>query len=425
MARPRAARGTADVLPERIPVHDRVAAACAEIFARAGYEEIRTPLFEDTSLFVRSLGEVSDVVEKEMFTCTRGDTSVTFRPEGTASVVRAYLEHHMDKVRPLRKLYYIGPMFRFERPQAGRQRQFDQIGIEALGSQSPLLDAEVIAVAHRCFEAVGLRNFAIHVNSIGSRADREAFRAILREHMQAHLPERCEDCQQRITRNVFRMLDCKVRGCQPSNQSAPRFLEHLPQPSRERFDTVVETLTELGIPHVVDHGIVRGFDYYTHLVFEVRCPDLGARDAVCGGGRYDHLIADMGGPDLGCVGFAIGVAPTLLALEKQKHPGSEPRENAPAVFVAPVTDGERKAAFVLTERLRAAGLAADTDYENRSLKALLRGCDKRGVSLLLVLGPDELAAGQVKLKDLRSGDEVALAQGDALAAALQARLAAT
>lgn len=423
MARPRAARGTEDLLPERIPVYQNIFGACARVFESAGYQEIRTPLFEDTSLFERSLGEATDVVEKEMFTCTRGDTSVTFRPEGTASVVRAYLEHHMDKVRPLRKFFYIGPMFRFERPQAGRQRQFDQIGIEALGSSSPLLDAEVVVVAHRCFTAMGLRNFQIHLNSIGDREDREVFRGVLKGYMAGHLAQRCEDCKQRFERNVFRMLDCKVKECQPSNRGAPHFLDHLTPASRARFDQSLAVLTDLGIPHVVDHGIVRGFDYYTHLVFEVRCPDLGARDAVCGGGRYDHLVEDMGGPPLGCVGFAIGVTPTILALEKQEHPAVQPRETSPAIFVAPVGDEQRHAAFLLTERLRAADLAVDTDFENKSLKALLRGADKRGVRLLLVLGPDEQAAGQVKLKDLLIGTEETVARDDALTDLLRHRLA--
>lgn len=423
MARPRAARGTEDLLPERIPIYQSIFGACAEVFARAGYQEIRTPLFEDTSLFERSLGAATDVVEKEMFTCRRGDTSVTFRPEGTASVVRAYLEHHMDKVRPLRKFFYVGPMFRFERPQAGRQRQFDQIGIEALGSGSPLLDAEVVVVAQRCFEAMGLRNFQIHLNSIGDREDRDVFRGVLKTYMAAHLDQRCDDCRQRFERNVFRMLDCKVKDCQPSNRGAPHFLDHLTPASRERFDRSLAVLTDLGVPHVVDHGIVRGFDYYTHLVFEVRCPDLGARDAICGGGRYDHLIEEMGGPPLGCVGFAIGVTPTILALEKQQHPSVQPREATTAIFVAPVGDEQRHAAFLLTERLRGAGLAADTDFEDKSLKALLRGADKRGVRLLLMLGPEEQAAGEIRIKDLQTGAEEAVASDAALADALRRRLA--
>jgi histidyl-tRNA synthetase len=422
MARLQAARGTEDLLPERIPAYEHVFSACREAFDRYGYREIRTPLFEETSLFVRSLGEVTDVVEKEMFTVQRGDTNVTFRPEGTAPVVRAYLEHNLDKTRAFQKLYYIGPMFRFERPQAGRSRQFYQVGVEALGSRSPLLDVEVVVLAHRCFQAVGLRDYQVHLNSIGDREDRDRFREVLRQYMQGVLPERCDDCKQRISRNVFRMLDCKQKGCQPSNANAPHFLDHLTPASRERFERAVALLGELGVPCVVDPAIVRGFDYYTHTVFEVRCPTLGARDAVCGGGRYDGLIADMGGPELGAVGFAIGVTPTLLALELQKHPGVAGKDEGAPVFVAPVGEAERREAFLLCERLRQAGVPCDTDFEDKSLGKIFKAADKRGTRLMLVLGQDELAKGVVKLKDLRTGAEETLAAGAELAPELRARL---
>jgi histidyl-tRNA synthetase len=422
MARQRAPRGTEDLWPEQIPALEHVLGACRTVLEGHGYREVRTPLFEDTALFVRSLGDASDVVEKEMFTVARGDTSVTFRPEGTAPVVRAYLEHNLDKVRPFQKLYYIGPMFRFERPQAGRSRQFHQVGIEALGSRSPLLDAEVIAVAHRAFARMGLRDFRTCLNSIGDRGDRDRFRVVLRQHMAPLLRERCDDCRQRFERNVFRMLDCKVKGCQPGNAGAPRFLDHLSEPSRTRFEQTLRALEAIGIDHVVDPAIVRGFDYYTHTVFEVRCPDLGARDAICGGGRYDDLIEDMGGPSLGAVGFAIGVTPTLLALRTQGHPSVAAVDTGVPVFVAPVADAEREAAFLLMDRLRQAGVPADTDYEQKSLRALFKAADRRGVQVMLVLGPDEVARGTVKLKDLRSGEEQTVAADDSLAALLHERL---
>ena len=423
MARLRAPRGTEDLLPDRIPCVEHIFGSCRGVLEGHGYSEIRTPLFEDTKLFVRSLGAAADVVLKEMFTVERGDTSVTFRPEGTAGVVRAYLEQNLDKVRPFQKLYYIGPMFRFERPQAGRQRQFDQVGIEAIGSRSPLLDAEVIAVVHRCFEAVGLANYSVHMNSIGDRVDRDRFRDVLREHMAGILDQRCEDCKVRFERNVFRMLDCKVSGCQPGNRAAPHFLDHLRAESRDHFETVLAALDQIGVPHEVDAGIVRGFDYYTHTVFEVRCTDLGARDAVCGGGRYDHLIEDMGGPSLGAIGFAIGVTPLLLALEKQGHPATRPTTSGIPVFVAGVRPSERHAAFALTDRLRRAGLAVETDYEDKSLRALFKAADRRGVRLMVVLGPDEIAAGTVVVRDLRAGEEFAVPDDDGLVGMLRARLA--
>jgi histidyl-tRNA synthetase len=423
MARLRAPRGTEDLLPERIPFYDRVFDTCRRVIERHGYREIRTPLFEDTSLFVRSLGEATDVVEKEMFTATRGDTSVSFRPEATASVARAYLEHNLDKTRAFQKLYYIGPMFRFERPQAGRQRQFYQIGIEALGSRSPLLDAEVMSVAHRCFEALELRNFRIHVNSVGDGEDRARYRAVLSAHMAAVLDQRCDDCRARFTRNVFRMLDCKVPSCQPSNASAPHILDHLSAESRARFDGTLAGLETLSIPFTVDHGIVRGLDYYTHTVFEIRCPDLGARDAICGGGRYDRLTADLGGPEVGCSGFAIGVTPTMVALELQGHPAAQPAAPRIDVFVAPVDEAQRTAAFALTDRLRRAGVETDTDYEDKSLKAVFKTAHKRGVVLMVVLGADEIAQGVVKVKDFRSGEEHTLHDDERLAGELAARLA--
>lgn len=422
MARLQAARGTEDLLPERVPVLDGLFTTCARVFRRYGFAEIRTPLFEETSLFVRSLGEVTDVVEKEMFTVQRGETNVTFRPEGTASVVRAYLEHNLDKVRPFQKLFYMGPMFRFERPQAGRMRQFDQVGVEAIGSHDPLLDAEVIELAWRTFAELGVQNYHVHVNSIGGPADRDRYRDVLRAHMAAVIGERCADCKQRIERNVFRMLDCKVPGCQPTNRSAPRFLEHLGEDSRARFEQTLAALRELGVPHVVDPAIVRGFDYYTHTVFEVRCPDLGARDAICGGGRYDHLVASMGGSEQGAVGFAIGVTPTLLALDKQGHDSVRPQPPRLDAFVAPVGEAERLPAFLLASRLRAAGIACDTDHEQKSLKAMFKNADKRGVTWMLVLGPDEVRDGKVRAKHLGSGAELLLADNTTLADRLREHL---
>ncbi len=419
MARLRSPRGTEDLLPERIPCLEHVFGACRRVLELHGYGEIRTPLFEETALFSRSLGETADVVEKEMFTVVRGDTNISFRPEGTAPVVRSYLEHNLDKVRPFQKFYYVGPMFRFERPQAGRSRQFYQVGIEALGSTSPLLDAEVVLVVHRCFSEMGLKNYQVHINSIGDRVDRDRFRDVLRVHMEQFLTERCDDCQKRYQRNVFRMLDCKIAGCQPSNKSAPHFIDHLRPESRQRFDATVALLEKLAVPIEVDHSIVRGFDYYTHMVFEVRCSDLGARDAVCGGGRYDHLIPDMGGPELGAVGFAIGITPILLALEVQKHPALQPQEPSQPIFVVPVSDEQREDAFLLTDRLRLAGLQAETDYEGRSVRALFKAAPKRGVRLMLVLGPEEVHNKSVQVRDLDHSQDLTLPTNDELAEELR------
>ena len=423
MARLSCPRGTEDLLPEALPAYEHLFGAFRTVMQQHAYKEIRTPLFEETSLFVRSLGDQSDVVEKEMFTVRRGDTDVTFRPEGTAPVVRSYLQHSLDKTRPFQKFWYGGPMFRFERPQAGRSRQFYQLGVEALGSSSMLLDVEVVLLAHRALAAMGLKNYRVHCNSIGEGADRDAFREVLRQWFEPRMAERCEDCRRRIERNVFRMLDCKVPGCQPTNKAAPQFLDHLGPASKDRFEQTMAMLRQLEVPVVLDPAIVRGFDYYTHLVFEVRCPDLGARDAVCGGGRYDSLIPGMGGPARGAVGFAIGVTPTLLALQIQKHPALEPRPPQLDVFVAPVADEQRNAAFVLADRLRQQGLSCDTDFEDKSLKALFKSADKRGVRLMVVLGPDEVANGTVQVRDLARSRDATLPADDSLAAALRQLLA--
>ncbi len=409
MARLSCPRGTDDLLPEDLPALDHIFGSFRSTMDLFGYREIRTPLFEETSLFVRSLGDESDVVEKEMFTVQRGDTNVTFRPEGTAPVVRAYLQHSMDKTRAFQKLWYGGPMFRFERPQQGRSRQFYQLGVEAIGSTSPLLDTEVVLLAHRALQAMGLRNYRVHANSIGDAADRDVFRGVLAAYFAPLLPQRCDDCRRRFDRNVFRMLDCKVPQCQPSNRAAPQFLAHLRPESRARFDESLAELQALEVPIMVDPAIVRGFDYYTHLVFEVRCPDLGARDAVCGGGRYDGLIAAMGGPQLGAVGFAIGVTPTLLALQLQQHPAVAKRDTGVNVFVAPLSDDQRSAAFRLTQQLRDRGIACDTDFEQKSLKAQFKAADKRGAAVVLVLGPDEVAKGTVQVRAMRQNRDLELA----------------
>ena len=424
MARMSCPRGTEDLLPDQLPAIEHVFGSFRAVMDRHGYREIQTPLFEETSLFVRSLGDESDVVEKEMFSVQRGDTNVTFRPEGTAPVVRAYLQHNLDKIRPLQKLWYGGPMFRFERPQAGRSRQFFQVGVEALGSSSPLLDAEVVHLAHRAFADMGLKNYRIHANSIGDPQDRDNFREVLRSYFEPLLAERCEDCQRRFQRNVFRMLDCKVKQCQPTNKAAPEFLDHLREESRARFDETMAILEQLEVPVEVDPAIVRGFDYYTHLVFEVRCPDLGARDAVCGGGRYDGLIGEMGGPDLGAIGFAIGVTPTLLALAKQKHPALTATASGVDVFVAPQADELRTTAFLLTQKLREQGLSCDTDYEQKSLKGLFKAASKRGTRLMVVIGPEELEQQTVKVRILERSEDAILPNDDNLAGRLRELLEA-
>jgi len=400
MARIHAPRGTEDLFPDKVAQFDHVTNQCRQVLERYGYAEIRTPLFEDTALFVRSLGEVTDIVEKEMFTCERGDTSVTFRPEATAGVARAYVEHKLDKVRPFQKLYYIGPMFRFERPQAARQRQFYQVGIEAIGSHDPRLDAEVVHIAALCLEAVGLTGFGVHINSVGDSDDRERYREVLREWIRPKLDQYCDDCKQRFERNVFRVLDCKVRSCQQLNRNAPAFVDNLGDASREHFEAVQHALGALGRNFEIDKGIIRGLDYYTHTVFELRLPSLGARDTLVGGGRYNGLVEEVGGPPTPAIGFSLGVTGTLLALEQAGLAKDKAVEPSCPVFVAALADGDRLAAFVVAEDLRQAGLTVDLDFEGKSLKAQMRNASRRGAQVVLILGEDERNRGVIQVKDM-------------------------
>ena len=392
-----------DVLPERMPLLRRLEETAHRVFALYGYEEIRTPLFEETRLFVRGIGESTDIVEKEMYTFVEDDASLTLRPEATAPVVRAVVEHNLLKKKGFWKLYYIGPMFRKERPQAGRTRQFSQIGVEAIGSLEPSVDAESVLLAARFFSEIGLGDVTVKLNSIGCPACRADFREVLRKLLTPHRNELCEDCRARFDRNVFRILDCKQPSCKALAQKMPPMREYLDTACGDHLDAVTALLREADLDFMIDDHLVRGFDYYTRTVFELCHPALGARDAVCGGGRYDNLVEDLGGPPAGCVGFAIGVVPTLLALEKTTGGAAAPR--LLSAYVVAVNDDARLECFRLAEKLRAAGVSADLDSERRSLKAQMRSANRLGARYTIVIGPDELAEGCVKLKDMINGTE--------------------
>ena len=400
----RAPRGMPDGLPADMPLIRRVEETAHRVFALYGYEEIRTPLFEETRLFVRGIGETTDIVEKEMYTFGEGDESITLRPEATAPVVRAVIEHDLLKQRGFWKLYYVGPMFRKERPQAGRLRQFMQIGCEALGSLEPSVDAESILLAARYFKEVGLEGVRLKINSMGCPACRSDYRDALKAMLAPRRSELCEECRARFERNVFRILDCKQQGCKEIARGAPPMRDYLDDACREHFDAVLAMLSDAGREFTVDDHLVRGFDYYTRTVFELAHASLGARDAVCGGGRYDNLVAELGGPDAGCVGFAVGVVPTILALKKTVE--EKPLTSRPVtVYIAAVNDDVRQDCFRIAEQLRKAGISADLDCERRSLKAQMRSANRLGVRYTLIVGPDELAQGALKLKDMASGAE--------------------
>jgi len=409
--------GTEDILPAQAALWQRLEAAAREVFARWGYGEIRTPIFEFTSLFVRSIGEATDVVEKEMYVIGEGDDSLALRPEATASVVRAYLQANLHKVRAFQKFYYIGPMFRHERPQAGRRRQFHQMGVEAIGSLDPLLDAEVVTVACELFQAFGLSGYRVRLNSIGTPTSRSGYRDLIRERLGERAEALCPDCRRRLDRNVFRILDCKRPGCIEITRKLPAILDHLPEAERDHFRRVCAGLRSAGVEFEEDPYLVRGFDYYTATVFEITHDALGAQDALCGGGRYDNLVADLGGPSLGAVGFAIGVERVLMALRQGGASEEAPHLD---VFVATVGEEARGEAFARLVALRRAGLKAETDYEGRSLKAQMRSANKLGASFVLLLGEDELRQGVVRLRNMATAEEKLLPDVQAVIREIQA-----
>ena len=394
--------GTEDILPEQAALWQSVEGTARAVFARYGYGEIRTPCFESTRLFVRSIGEATDIVEKEMYTFGDAADSLTLRPEATAPVVRAYLQHNLHKTKAFQKLYYIGPMFRHERPQAGRKRQFHQIGVEAIGASDALLDAEVVVLVCHFFDELGLEGYRVRLNAIGTPESRSGYRELIRGELSQQLGKLCADCRRRLDRNVFRILDCKREECIAVTRQLPGILDHLPEAERVHFGRVCEALRSAGVSFEEDAYLVRGFDYYTGTVFEITHGGLGAQDALCGGGRYDRLIADLGGPSLGAVGFAMGVERILMALGAA---GEAPLPAPLDIYLVTMGDAARGAAFGYLNTLRRAGLAADTDYEGRSLKAQMRSANKLRARFLTVIGDDEIASGMLKLKDMTTGQE--------------------
>jgi len=418
----RAPRGIRDVLPEEIPRWEHLEAVAASLARQRGYREIRPALLEDTSLFTRSIGEVTDVVEKEMFTVERGGSSFSLRPEGTAGIVRAYLQGGYAKTAPLQRLYDVGPMFRYERPQKGRERMFTQFDVEVLGSLDPRFDAEVIQLAARFFEELGLEGLEVRMNSMGDGEDRDRYRDAVRTFLLPTIEEHCELCRSRFERNVFRVLDCKNPRCRELHEGAPSILAYLSDENALHFRTVQNLLEDLGRRVVVDPGIVRGFDYYTRTVFEVHYPQLGARSALCGGGRYDHLIRDLGGPDLGAVGFAIGFTGTMLVLDELGL-RAEAREAIPDVYVVTASEALDAQVFLLAEELRRSGISSVYDADGRTVKSQMKVANRGGHRFAVILGTKELEGGVVQVKDMAAGEQSEVPRAE-LVAELRRRLVA-
>lgn len=400
-------RGMRDILPEESGLWQRLEGEIRAIFSLYGYQEIRLPLVELAELFSRGVGEATDIVHKEMYVFPdKKGQMLALRPEATAQVVRAYIEHGLYAKGDLVKVYYLGPMFRYEKPQKGRQRQFHQYGVEALGSLSPALDAEVIDLAGHLMERIGLprETLFLRVNSIGCREDRPAYREALRAHFAQHKDELCPDCLRRLAENPLRILDCKEPGCQGPIALAPTSLDFLCSTCREHFHEVLGLLGDLGLAYELDPRLVRGIDYYTRTVFELCSRELGAQDAILGGGRYDDLVEALGGPTTPGVGFAGGMERLILVFSQCAGADHAPDLD---LFVVPIgKEGERKAVGVLAS-LRRKGVAADLDYMGRSLRKAMSVAGRRARYALL-LGPDELSQNAANLKNLQTGESFSI-----------------
>ena len=402
-------RGTRDLLPEEIQYWQQIEAIAREVFGRATYQEIRTPIFEQTDLFERGMGEATDVVSKEMYTFQdRGDRSLTLRPEGTAGVVRSYVQHNLQAQGEMQRLWYVGPMFRYERPQAGRQRQFHQLGIEALGSADPRADAEVIAIANDLLKAIGLKNLRLEFNSIGDRQDRLQYREALVAFLTPYKSDLDPDSQDRLTRNPLRILDTKDQKTQDILQNVPSIHEHLSPGSQKRFAQVQQLLTDLGIDYNINAKLVRGLDYYTHTVFEIQSDDLGAQATVCAGGRYDGLVKELGGSETPAVGWAIGLE-RLVILMQQLQPST-----APTLDFYVVSRGDRAEAQALkvAQTLRQLGFSAELDLSGSAFSKQFKRADRKGAVACLILGDAEAESLTVQLKWLASGEQRAIAQSE-------------
>lgn len=404
-----APKGIPDYVPPQSSEFLAVRTAFLDAAHNAGYEHIELPVFEDTSLFARGVGESTDVVSKEMYTfADRGGRSVTLRPEGTAGVMRAVIQHNLDRGQLPAKLAYHGPFFRYERPQAGRFRQLQQVGVEAIGVDDPALDAEVIALADRCFRSIGLDGFRLELTSLGDSTDRPAYRAKLQEFL-ATLPLD-EETQRRAELNPLRVLDDKRPQMQEMLQDAPLMKDHLSDSSREHFETVTGLLEDMGVAYTINPRMVRGLDYYTKTCFEFVHDGLGAQSGIGGGGRYDGLMAQLGGQDLSGIGFGLGVDRALLALEAEGKTASTGRRVD--VFGIPMGDAAKRHMVGLINELRAAGVAADMAYGNRGLKGAMKAANRANAQLAVVIGDQELEAGTVAVKDLQLGEQHDVAVAD-------------
>jgi histidyl-tRNA synthetase len=400
----RAPKGTVDILPETSKRWRYLESKALDLFSRYGFERIRTPIFEHTEVFQRGIGISTDIVQKEMYTFEdKGGRNITLRPEGTAPVIRAYVEHNMNQMPQPMKLYYMGPMFRYERPQAGRYRQFWQIGIEAIGSDDPAIDAEAILLMIYYFQSLGLKDLTLYINSMGCEKDIPGYVEMLRGFASESTEKLCRDCQKRIDLNPLRLFDCKNKSCQAIMTDAPKLIDHLCQECRDHFLAVRQYLDMQGLGYTVKPELVRGLDYYTKTTFEVVSTRLGAQNAIGGGGRYNKLVEEFDGPPTPGIGFAIGMERLVIAVEKEGV--FDTIEDRMDVFIAVADEAAKSPAINLLYALRNAKVKTEMDYMGRSLKGQLKYANKRGFKYTIFIGSTELESGQVIVKNMESGEQ--------------------
>lgn len=402
--------GMVDILPGEVEKWNALEKIVREEATKFNFEEIRTPIMEQTELIKRGIGELTDIVTKEIFAFTKGDSNYVLRPELTAPVVRAFVEHNLAQRGGTQKLFYIGPMFRAERPQKGRQRQFHQFGVEIIGSANPIADVECIAFMMQIYQRIGIKNFTLKLNSVGDPESRDGYKKILREYLSPHFEKLSELSQKRFEKNPMRILDSKEPEDQEFIKNAPVIRDHLNEESAEHFNAVCSHLTSLGIEYTVDPLLVRGMDYYTKTAFELTSPDLGSQDALAGGGRYDLLVQEIGGQPTPAVGFAAGMERLLIACEELDIELA--KEKSVDVFIVTLGETARKWALVTLPQLREKGVSATMDYLDRSMRAQMKDANRENANYTLIVGENELEAGVFTLRNMKESEESSLSLED-------------
>lgn len=400
-------KGTKDVLPNESYKWHYVENVIRDITEKFGFLEIRTPTFEHTELFLRGVGETTDIVNKEMYTFEdKGKRSITLKPEGTAGVARAYVENGLSEVPQPMKMFYLTPVFRYERPQAGRLREHHQFGVELYGSDSPYADVEVITIAKALFDRLGIKDLELNINSIGCSNCRKEYNLALKNYLKDHIDCMCPTCKERLEKNPLRILDCKEEKCKCITANAPKVTDYMCDDCKAHHESVQTILKSLGILYKVNPNIVRGLDYYTKTVFEFVSTSIGAQGTVCGGGRYNNLVKEVGGKATPAVGFGMGIERLIMVLESLGLFIGE--EEIPSVYVAPLSQNELPNAYEITAGLRAKGVSADTDLLGRSLKAQMKYAGKKGFKYVVVLGEEEIKENKVNIKIMATGEEIAV-----------------